>query len=548
MLLFLVLAAIELPPIPPLPPTSWPAAASAEPFARALLAQVPPAELAQSLHDNPELIPPVLRNLGTALMSRDAALRSRLDAYTRALARATSSDDLSRLATIIMIDPLRYSEDAAFRERMNALIPRTIALLPRAKVRGLLDSVTPLQSVDFDVIDAIVPRSSRARRVAFNASLQMPDDSSPISASIYSLNSNLFSAEEAKRFLAAVHESSPKRRLIVLADAPMRKSLGGVTFIDTYSRAFTPWPRDPFIVARTKSGGVVFVNRPNAQPRREEDQNMARAIVQQWDDAQWTVAPIPFHNGNILLTPTAVWISIHTLEPRALALLGLDRVPVETFNNTAGIERYLGAVKRAATELHQFYHRPVRFVHPLITSPELMQRLGGGAGIDLDSVLTILPNGNALVGDINLGIAVARDAEWPAVRREYKFKIEPRQAVIDAQSAPNVVALQQFLNEVAGELQRDGMIVRRLPLLDIPASLLAQQGLAEDSEFLVTWNNVVLDQGRAEGFASLLTSADDLAAKTFAAAGYKLVLLPPLIRSIVFGGGYRCASNHVRAR
>ena len=113
------------------------------------------------------------------------------------------------------------------------------------------------------------------------------------------------------------------------------------------------------------------------------------------------------------------------------------------------------------------------------------------SGIDLDSVLTILPNGNALVGDINLGIAVARDADWSVVQREYKFKEEPTQSVIDAQSAPNVVALQRFLDEVAAELQRDGMTVRRLPLLNIPASLTAQEGVSPDFEFLMTWNNGV---------------------------------------------------------
>src|SRR5207248_1970204 len=197
--------------------------------------------------------------------------------------------------------------------------------------------------------------------------------------------------------------------------------LTGARIIDSYSRAFTPWTRDPFIVAHD-AHGLVFVNRPNTQEKRTEDQNMARAIVQQWSGTRWTVAPVPFHNGNNLVMPSAVWISIHALEPRVLSLLGLDRVPVETFDTPSGVARYVSVVEGAARELEKFYRRPVRFVHPMTTSPEMMRRLSGGAGIDLDSVVKIFPNGNALVGDVNLGASLARTADWSAVRREYKLK------------------------------------------------------------------------------------------------------------------------------
>ena len=466
-------------------------------------------------------MPLVLRNLGTALMRGD----QRISEYLGRVARATPASDLAQLATVIMIDPLRYSEDPAFRSRMNAMIPRTLALLPPAERKRLLDADTPMRSVDFE---ALAPK----RSIPFGKALRIPDDSSPIKASIYSLNSDFLSIAEAQGFLDAVHKSAPQRKLIVLSDM----HLAGAKIIDSYSRPFTPWTRDPFIVAHDAQG-LVFVNRPNAQEKRAEDQNMARAIAQQWDDARWTVAPLPFHNGNNLVMPSAVWISMHSLEPRVLSLLGLDRVPVETFDTPAGVARYVSVVEGAARELEKFYRRPVRFVHPMTASPEMMRRLSGGAGIDLDSVLTILPDGNALVGDLNLGMSIARDADWSAVRREYKLK-----GVIPAQPP----ALQAYLDAIAAELQRDGMTVRRLPLLSIPASLVDQPGVPEGFQFLMTWNNVVIDKRRAEGFASLLPDGDQLARKTFAAAGYDLVLFPPLIRSVVLGGGYRCASNHVR--
>ena len=74
---------------------------------------------------------------------------------------------------------------------------------------------------------------------------------------------------------------------------------------------------------------------------------------------------MPFHNGQVLLTPGAAWMTLHTLEPRILALLELDRVPVASFATAAGIDRYLAAADQAAAELARLYGRPVRFVHPL---------------------------------------------------------------------------------------------------------------------------------------------------------------------------------------
>ena len=54
--------------------------------------------------------------------------------------------------------------------------------------------------------------------------------------------------------------------------------------------------------------------------------------------------------------------------------------------------RNFDVVRRASQELEQFYGRPVRFVHPL--SPALRDALIGGASIDLDSIVTILPDDN----------------------------------------------------------------------------------------------------------------------------------------------------------
>jgi len=520
LLLLLLFAggASDFPPIPPLPASQWPSSADAEPFARALLDRVAPAVVAKKLIAEPDSLPGILRNLGTALVSSDADLRARLGRYAGAVARAAAAqtDNVQQLAAIVIVDPLRYSDDAGFRQRINAIMPASVAGMPHAA--AVLDELDRSAGLDFDTSEAmaaaahLAPHRSGELRMAFDrAKLSFPDDlAGPIAASIYSLSSSFFTPAEAKAFLAAVHRASPKRRLIVLADREIGKAIEGegIEWLDTHARPFTPWPRDPFIVARGADRSVVFINRPILQPQREEDANMVRALVDQMPErARWTVAPLPFHNGHILLTPTEVWISIHSVEPRALKILGLDRVPAETFSEPAGVTRYVGAVQRAANELRDFDRKPVRFVHALPTdgSPEIMHRLGDGANFDLDTIVTILPNGNALVGDLALGARLARAAtldEWAAVRNAYHLRDEPkdlRERIAAAQGIP----LQNFLDQIAADLRRGGLTVRRLPLLTVPSSFVARDDVPAD--FLLTWNNVVLEKRgavrRAEGFA-----------------------------------------------
>lgn len=586
-ILLLRLAAPGLPPIPPLPEGSWPSPAAAEPFARELMARVPAAALARTLAGQPELAPAILRNLGTAVMTNDRALHDALQTYLAAVAHVSASaipNDVQRLTAIAVVDPLRYQEDRSFRARINAWLPRTLTQVPAPIAHAVLAKLTESAALDFDTGEAVaaaahlIPRASGARRVPYEPELRLQDDlSGPIEASIVSLSTSFFTGAEAKRFLQSVRRAAPERRILVLGDAAMRDALGSalrdlrVDFLDATAHPFTPWTRDPFVVGRSADDGVVLVNRPNPQPGREDDQLMARTIVQQlpaatdraWKNARWTVAPTPFHNGHILVTPANLWITIHALEPRILSILGLDRVPADAFGGPRVVSRYLEAARTAASELGALYGLPVRFVHPLPAGPdgaEVMTVIGGGAGIDLDSILTLLPRADgrvdALVGDIALGVSEARrasTAEWSAVRGAYHFRGEPesvRHAVVAAQKNAEAVALQKLLDQIAEELARVGVAVRRLPLLSVPAALLARQDVPADFRFLITWNNVVLEDRagsrRAEGFASLLAQADDFARKAFAASGYRLVFHPPLTNSIVRGGGYRCASNHVR--
>jgi len=428
------------------------------------------------------------------------------------------------------------------------------------------------------------PSRDTERHVPYGPGLRFDDEAErPLAASVYSLPSAFFTADAALPFLAAVRAAAPARTLLVLIDGPLRNALAAraralhLYLLDTHGRPYSPWPRDPFSFVRTPKGSVLVLVRPNLQPGREADAQLGPELVRDlppavdraWGGVTWAAAPVPFHNGQVLLTRGAAWITLHTLEPRILALLGLTRVPVESFATAAGIERYVTAARRAADELAALYGRPARFVHPLpapdmplAAQSELMARLGGGAGYDLDSLVTFLPLHDgaeqALVADLAAGRALLPVIERDGLRATYDLAPAGdalTAALAAAQATPRATALASFLDLVAGHLAAQGLKVRRLPLLRVPLALLRdRRGLEDapaDAELLLTWNNVVAETRaggvRAEGFAMRLPAGDRAARAAFAAAGVKLDLFPPLVHSVVLNGGYRCASNHVRA-
>jgi len=404
------------------------------------------------------------------------------------------------------------------------------------------------------------------------------DDDGAIAASVYSLPSTFFDAGAAAVFLAGVHAVDPRRALVVLADGPQIRALSapaarlGIQWIDTGDRHYSPWPRDPFSLTRDPHGRVVALVRPNLQAGREGDATMGIDLVRglppaldaAWGGARWARAAVPFHNGQVLAAGGAAWMSLHTLEPRILSSLGLARVPVASFSTAAGIDRYLAAARRAAAELAALYGRPARFVHPLPESgtaaarAALMARIGGGAGFDLDSLVTFLPGPareRALVADVAAGRALLAGlgaGDWRALAATYDLTADGLPAALAAaQRERRPEALAGFLDLAAEHLRGEGLEVRRLPLLFVPTALLRDREGVAHADFLLTWNNVVVERRdgalRAEGFASTIPAADALAAAAFAAAGARLDLLPPLVHSIVLNGGYRCASNHLRA-
>jgi hypothetical protein len=92
-------------------------------------------------------------------------------------------------------------------------------------------------------------------------------------------------ADDARRFLTAVRAAAPQRTIVVIGDvtihSALQKDLAAlrIDFIGNFNRPLSPWPRDPFAIARARNGSVVFINRPNEQRNREEDASMVRVLL-----------------------------------------------------------------------------------------------------------------------------------------------------------------------------------------------------------------------------------------------------------------------------
>jgi len=558
--------------------------------ARALMASTPPAQLAERLAGEPAKARATLEPLVEALSAADPALVRTAGDYlaacarerSRALARrgSWSRGDVIGLLALQLVDAERFVAEEGFRRRVLALLPRDLDPTAPAGLRdALLLELNQVRGFDFAASEEVerawgaAPRRAAERRTGFAPAAQRfdADVEGRLAASVYSLPSFFFAAAGADAFLSAVRRADPERTVIVLTDSPLRDHLATraqtlrLHLLDTHGRPYSPWPRDPFSLVHAAAGGVRLLVRPNVQRGREEDVNLGPELVQNlpeeidraWGKVTWSVAPVPFHNGQVLLARDAAWVTLHTLEPRILALLGVARVPVDSFSTAAGIDRYLAAADRAAQELAALYGRPVRFVHSMPRTgdleprTDLLRRLGGGAGYDLDSLATLVSSQDghpaALVADVAAGrdlLSRLPPADWNALRGGYGLEPDGdslRAALISAQRTTRMEALGEFLDLVAGHLAGEGMTVRRLPLLSVPIPLLQNHAGLSHPEFLLTWNNVVVETRgravRAEGFASLLPAGDAQARDVFTSLGVSLDLFPPLVRSVVLNGG-----------
>ena len=534
------------------------------------------------------------------------ALQAKLAESGRARIRSLATEEnlsdvaLEAVVDTLVLDRRRLAQDSLFRARVAGSISEALPEETPVELRDrLLDRLSHAFGPDLMSLETIeaawgaIARTSAERRVVIASpgdppsaqgsltwdDLALTPSERRIGLSIYSLASPFFGHAQATEFLAAVRRWAPERSIAVLVDSEQERQLAAtadeleVHLVRTLARSYSPWPRDPMSFLTAPDGSRVAVLRPNLQRGRELDSQMGLELIQDLPDSldarfgpiRWSPAPVPFHNGNILPTTDRTWISIHSLEPRILELLGLSRVPVESFGSPAGVQRYVAAALRAAGEFEWLFGNPVEFVHPLPGTEDegletAMRLLGGGAGFDLDSVLTLVDGAEAgataLVGQLAAGaelIEASSIASLELLRASYGLGPSAeglRVRIAAAQGSTRAAGLDRFLARVAAHLAERGFTVRRIPLLLIPTELLSRSEDYTDDAFLLGWNNVVLEtrdgRRRAEGFASLLSAGDSQARQTFAELGYELELLPPLIESVLRNGGYRCASNHIR--
>lgn len=568
-----------------------------------------PGDLESALWADPERIPALYRAFGAQLADPGTDARQRDDLLhyvmgvaelrARRLAGASDApaDSLSLLSALLQVDPRRFHRDPEFRRRVAAAWPDvTLDDLPGDFRLRLVERLADLATDDFELLEPAaiawdVARRDTSRRLDPQAE---PTPSGPVAMRVEmrhvelgAIEASFFSspdfvgAESTAALLASVRRTSPERRILVLADhdigsaietALRARGVAGVDVLPSLGIDYSPWPRDPMSWTWRdggERGSLHVVLRDNVQRGREADLWMGRALIQglpddldrAWGEPTWQRSEQPFHNGQILDAGGVSWVGIHSLEPRILELLGLHRVPVDRFAGEPGA-RFVEAARRAAEDLARLRRRPVRFVHSL---PEAggdgaaravsLHGLGGGAGIDLDSVLTLLPRGDAitaLVADVDAGSELLRELPEGELAGLSAYGLAAdaglRERLLRAHESPASRTLDRFLERIAEHLRGEGLRVRRLPLLRIDDPSVVPSTAPEP--FLITWNNVVLEQrgeqAVAEGFSSLLPSADRVASRTFADAGYQLRLHPPLVESVLRNGGFRCASQHVR--
>jgi hypothetical protein len=428
-----------------------------------------------------------------------------------------------------------------------------------------------------------------------------PEPAGRILASVYSLPSHYYAAEECVAFLRELLDQLPAERLIfVLTDFRLRGRLlealdlhgstGRLVFLESYGRYYSPWPRDPFLFATDPAGRVALLFRPPLEKKRRDDSFLAHEIYRQLPEPLrrelgiegLVPSPLRFHVGHLLPWRRKLYLSVHALEEETLARQQSGRLPAADRSELAGALRYLENVRVVARELGQAWGLEPVFVHPFPASesgrtapgessggaPESAVALvRAGAGQDLDSYLAVVEDlrgqERAVVGSLEMGMELAAGleaADLEALRRGLRLKEQPleqlRARLLDHNRVPEIQGFGAYLDLVAGHLRQvhDGGEALRLPLLFFPTELLEDAARMEHRDFLLTWTNVVVEQasGPGEGtrrgvelFSQSVPAGDRLARQVFEELGYSCRIFSPLRESIVFNGGYRCASNHL---
>lgn len=567
----------------------------------AVLEAVPPQRLLAFLGSDP--LPgqtrlrsaSVLSLLGATLTAQPGEASPVLS-YVAALARLQAAPQLAgseprrrlaqQLVDQLLLDPPLLLERPGLGESVAASLGDFVAALPDAELREemlLAFNQSPV-GADFQLSEAVeasahvLARPSLSVVPVAGSFHPEPDPFGRILASVYSLPSHFFGPEDTRPFLQALLREAPAdRKILVLADFRMRRALqlgDRITFLETYGRYYSPWPRDPFLYADATGGQTALLFRPPLETKRQDDSFLAQEIWRKLPEplrqelglSGLAPSPLRFHVGHLLFGKRQLFLSVHALEEETLARQRRGDLPAADRADPAGVLRYLDNVQAVARELGLAWAREPVFIHPF---PPVagVEQLRSGAGRDLDSYMALVEDAGGLevpvVGSLALGreLASALDGQDAAALTQSlrlgDVSLEDlRAGLLAYNQEPAARAFESYLDLVAGHLKQITGRCERLPLLVFPVRLLADRERIDHADFLIGWTNLVAER-RASGsgtarcvelFSQGIPSGDRQARKLYEGLGLSCRFFPWLRNSVVFGGGYRCASNHLRVK
>lgn len=301
------------------------------------------------------------------------------------------------------------------------------------------------------------------------------------------------------------------------------------------SRSYTIWPQDPFLVLEGDAGQELLLS---AEFGRADDADFGVEIGR---SLGWPVrrSALAFEGGNIVSDGRTVFIGANTVRANAVRLEVDDEEVARRFEDELGL--------------------PVLVVGPL------PQPVG-----HVDMMLTPLGHDRLVLADPGSGARIAAEAlaaDSESVRaferscEELFFGDAGIEKLVDLDGktieAPSIVGktgeairetetIEAALEGVAKALRDRGYAVERVPFLFVPPSA----GEWKPGYPTLTYNNVLLERAGEERRVYLarygLSALDEAAAANWRSFGFRVVQVPGLTVSAMYGGSLRCCVKVLR--
>jgi len=559
---------------------------------------VTPSEFEKTLLGDAEIAKKSLNQLGSFLESEhDTSSKQRVLDFLAEASRARAmrlqaaqgtwgEAQTNAFLTLAFIDPPRFFQgNSAFQaivaEHLKHVLDESISIDTRIAVFNVVQQLPKLPLKDIEAVKVawgLASRTSDSLKIAYRSGeWQATDDAeSPILSTLFCFPSRFFDPLQATNVLRSISEKNPARKILVMSDQVdalrLAYDVTSITWVPVADHKLSPWLRDPLLAMRNKAGAFCFLTRPNLQQGREDDSSMVRWIASNTPESfvrslgkmQWAESPVNFHGGNMLFTHDRVWLSVHSLQERVLQILGWKTIETERLSKPDILKQFEQAVETARNDVEMICGKKAYFVHPWPVPFELMESIAGGNDIDLDTVLTLLPQDNgitAMAGNLRMGrshIERLSAEELSAFGQAFSMSESTdnlRKMLLLYQDSLRATALSRFLDLCTKHLEQMGISTVQTPLFLVPTELIAGRSKyakeVPHKHFPIGFCNVVAhrnSQGErvAEGYSSFLPSLEETATALYQQIGYRLDLYPALAESIAFEGGYRCSTQEIR--